>query len=223
MTTRNNVCSEIVMREQAKTERPISYSFFTLHVAHKYCYLKLLLLLLLLWLYSPLLGLGRFFRFLILYTVVRTPWMQDQPVARPLPTCWTTQTQNKRTQYRHQCLWVGLEPTIPAFERAKTIHALDHVANVTGTWMKYGTVFSLRLMKHRREFTSGNETVLVRFVFSSIRCFVFVCALEQDQVLRAKKKKVSTRGEVKHHQLIEVTSFRNDWQHDSTDCSAVVV
>jgi hypothetical protein len=38
-----------------------------------------------LWLYSPLLDLGRFFSFLILYTVGRTPWMGDRPVARPLP------------------------------------------------------------------------------------------------------------------------------------------
>jgi hypothetical protein len=34
--------------------------------------------------------------FLILYIVVgRTPWTGDQPVARPLPTHRTTQTQNK--------------------------------------------------------------------------------------------------------------------------------
>jgi hypothetical protein len=32
------------------------------------------------------LGLGRFFSFLIPYTVGRTPWTGDQPVARPLPT-----------------------------------------------------------------------------------------------------------------------------------------
>jgi hypothetical protein len=38
-----------------------------------------------LWLYSPL-ELGRFFSFLILYTVSRTPRTGDQPVARPLPT-----------------------------------------------------------------------------------------------------------------------------------------
>jgi hypothetical protein len=38
----------------------------------------LLLLLLLLWLYSPLLGLGHFFSFLIVYTVGRTPWTGDQ-------------------------------------------------------------------------------------------------------------------------------------------------
>jgi hypothetical protein len=27
---------------------------------------------------------------------------------------------------------VGFEPTIPAFQRAKTVHALDRVATVTG-------------------------------------------------------------------------------------------
>jgi hypothetical protein len=53
-----------------------------------------------------LLGLIRFFSFLIIYTVGRTPWPGDKPVARPLPTHRTT--QNKRTQYRHPCLeWVS--------------------------------------------------------------------------------------------------------------------
>jgi hypothetical protein len=41
-----------------------------------------------------LLVLGRFFSFVILYTIGRTPWTGDQPVVRPLPT----QIQNKRTQ-----------------------------------------------------------------------------------------------------------------------------
>jgi hypothetical protein len=45
-----------------------------------------------------LLNLGRFFSFVILYTVCRTPWTGDQPVTRPLPTNRTTQAQNKRTQ-----------------------------------------------------------------------------------------------------------------------------
>jgi hypothetical protein len=35
---------------------------------------------------TDLVGLGRFFSFLILYTVGRTPWTGDQPVERPLPT-----------------------------------------------------------------------------------------------------------------------------------------
>jgi hypothetical protein len=42
------------------------------------------------WLYGPLLGPGRFFSFVILYTVSRTPWTGDLPVARPLPTHRTT-------------------------------------------------------------------------------------------------------------------------------------
>jgi hypothetical protein len=52
----------------------------------------------LLWIYSPLLNLDRFFSLLILHTVGRTPWTGDQPVARPLATLRTTQTQDKRTQ-----------------------------------------------------------------------------------------------------------------------------
>jgi hypothetical protein len=69
-----------------------------------FCFVLLLLLLLLLWLYSPLLDLGHFFSFLILFTVGRIPCTGDQTVAGLLPTHKTTQTQNKRTQYRHQCL-----------------------------------------------------------------------------------------------------------------------
>jgi hypothetical protein len=83
-----------------------------------------------LWLYSLLLGLGRFFRLLILCTVGRTPWTGDKPAARPLPTHGTTQTQNKCT---HTSMpWLGFEPTIPVFQRAKRVHALDHAATVIG-------------------------------------------------------------------------------------------
>jgi hypothetical protein len=34
---------------------------------------------------------------------------------------------------------VGFEPTIPASERAKTVHALDRSATVTGLKNDYGT------------------------------------------------------------------------------------
>jgi hypothetical protein len=85
---------------------------------------------LLLWLYSPLLGLGRYFSFFILYTVGRTPWTGDHPVTRPLPTHRTAQTQNKRTQTSMP--WVGFEPRIPSFERAKAVHALDPAVPVIG-------------------------------------------------------------------------------------------
>jgi hypothetical protein len=83
-----------------------------------------------LWLYSPLLDLGRFFSFLILYKVGSPPLVGDQRIAGPLPTHRTTQTQNKRTQTSMP--QVEFEPTIPVFERAKTVHALDRAATVIG-------------------------------------------------------------------------------------------
>jgi hypothetical protein len=82
-----------------------------------------------LWLYSTC-GSWPLFQFLNLYKVGRTPWTGDQPVARPLPTHKTTQTQNKCTQTSMPL--VGFEPTIPAFERAKAVHGLDHAATVIG-------------------------------------------------------------------------------------------
>jgi hypothetical protein len=70
------------------------------------------------------------FQFLNLYTVGRTPWMGDQPVARPLPLPRTPQTQNKRRETSMP--WVEFEPPIPAFQRAKTVHALDLSASANG-------------------------------------------------------------------------------------------
>jgi hypothetical protein len=52
--------------------------------------------------------------------------MGNQPIARQLPTYRTTQSQNKRTQTSMRL--VGLKPTTPVFERAKTVHALERAA-----------------------------------------------------------------------------------------------
>jgi hypothetical protein len=82
------------------------------------------------WFCNPLLGPGHFFSVLILYTVGRTPWTGDQPVARLLPILRTTQTQNKRKETSMSL--VGIEPTTPASERAKTVHALDCAVTVIG-------------------------------------------------------------------------------------------
>jgi hypothetical protein len=65
---------------------------------------------------SALVGLGRIFSFLILYTDGKTPWTSDQPVARPLPIHRTAQTQTNPTQTSMP--WVGFESTIPVFEWA---------------------------------------------------------------------------------------------------------
>jgi hypothetical protein len=55
--------------------------------------------------------------FFIFDTVSRTPWVGNQPVARPLPAHRTAQTPNKRTQTSTS--QVGFELMIPVFERAK--------------------------------------------------------------------------------------------------------
>jgi hypothetical protein len=75
---------------------------------------------------TALLDLGRFFSFLILHAVGRTPWTGDHPVARPLPTHRTAQTQNKGTHISMPR--VGFQSTTPVFERAKTFHSLDRAA-----------------------------------------------------------------------------------------------
>jgi hypothetical protein len=94
--------------------------------------------------------LGRFFSYLILYTVDRTPWTGDQPVAGTLPTHRTTQTQNKRAQISMP--WVGFEPTILACERARAVHTLDSVATVIGYHVCLRTeyiycLYSIRIVK----------------------------------------------------------------------------
>jgi hypothetical protein len=72
-----------------------------------------------------------FFQFHDHFTDNRTPWASDQLVVRPLPKYRTTQTQNKHI-HQTSLPSVGFEPTIPASERARTVHALDRSATVTG-------------------------------------------------------------------------------------------
>jgi hypothetical protein len=71
-----------------------------------------------------LLDLYRFFSFLILYTVGRTPWMGDQPVASPLTTHRATQTQNKRI--KTSMPWVGFVYTIPGSEDSSCLRPHGH-------------------------------------------------------------------------------------------------
>jgi hypothetical protein len=61
-----------------------------------------------LWLYSPLLDLGRFFSFLILYTVGRSPWTGDQAV--------TGQHKHRINAHRHPCLKWDSSPRFQCWE-----------------------------------------------------------------------------------------------------------
>jgi hypothetical protein len=131
------------------------------------------LLLLLLCLYSPLLGHGRSFSFLILNTVGRNPLTGDQPVARPLPTHRTAQTQNKRTQISMPR--VGFESTTPAFERTKTVFALACAATVIGIigFLKTVNTSNYKYLTDSRtlQFTTARTESSQSAVFTS-RCLV---------------------------------------------------
>jgi hypothetical protein len=85
------------------------------------------------WLYSPLLGPGCFFSFVIPYTAGRTPWTGDQPVARPLPTNRATETQNKCIQTLVPR--VEFENTTPAFRRVMAVRASDREATVISGYL----------------------------------------------------------------------------------------
>jgi hypothetical protein len=69
-----------------------------------------------------------FFSFLILYTVDKTHWTGDNPVAWPQPKHRYTRTQNKSTQTSMPR--VGFEPRIPVF-------ALDCTATMIGSCRHY--------------------------------------------------------------------------------------
>jgi hypothetical protein len=111
------------------------YGYYTEINIHSFSFIK--------WLYGLFLGPGLYFSSVIFSHGRRTPWSSDQLVARPLPTHRTTQTQNKRR--KHPCLRVGFEPTIPAFERAKTVHALNGAATVI-SWIDISNKKSKEIM-----------------------------------------------------------------------------
>jgi hypothetical protein len=80
------------------------------------------------WPHSPLLGCGRLFSFEIILTQSVGPLGKR---ISPSQCHYMRTGQHKQINARrHPCLWVGFESTIPAFERAKTVHASDRLATV---------------------------------------------------------------------------------------------
>jgi hypothetical protein len=59
----------------------------------------------------------------------------------------TRQHKHRINAYTHQTSmpWTGFEPTIPASERAKTVHVLDRAATVTGMFVCVCVCTSVRL------------------------------------------------------------------------------
>jgi hypothetical protein len=69
--------------------------------------------------------------------------------------------------------WVGFEPTIPVFERAKTFHALDRAATVVGT-VKLYMRFTNELIVNVQNFKIQPWALLTHtlfFPFTTLRVF----------------------------------------------------
>jgi hypothetical protein len=82
------------------------------------------------WPYSPLLGPGLFFSFIIFFT--QSVVLLGRGISPSQGGYLHTGEHKHRTNAETSMPWVGFEPTIPAFERAKTVHASDRAATVTG-------------------------------------------------------------------------------------------
>jgi hypothetical protein len=85
-----HLVSEKSVHQWGRPRSPTNILQFSLQILPTYLPTYLYIYL---WLYSPLLDLGRFFSFLIQFTVGKTLWTGNQPVARPLPTQDNTNTE----------------------------------------------------------------------------------------------------------------------------------
>jgi hypothetical protein len=114
-------------------------------LARSQSYDALVFLSLSLWLYGPLLGLVRFFSFLILYTVGRTPWTGDQPVAGLLPA----HTGQQKHRINHTDIHASSEiRTHDPSVRANKVHALDRATTVTGDLNIYYRKLKKKIFEH---------------------------------------------------------------------------
>jgi hypothetical protein len=73
---------------------------------------------------------------------------------------------------------VGLEPTIPVFERAKTVHALDPAATVRGR-LETVTLFNYLGCQESSNTNYDVENKLQRFIIS-VEKINTLCATEQN-------------------------------------------
>jgi hypothetical protein len=67
--------------------------------------------------------------------------------------------------------WVGLEPTIPVFLRAKTVHALDRAATVIGPLQQSPPHYSWELVEHHLH--GMMPSYKIKFFFALLRGYAY--------------------------------------------------
>jgi hypothetical protein len=87
-------------------------------------------------LYSLLLGRGLFFSSVIIFTQMADS-LDERSAHRKAPTYIQDNINTEQKHTQTSMPWVGIEPTIPALERAKKVHALDRAATVIGSHFMY--------------------------------------------------------------------------------------
>jgi hypothetical protein len=81
---------------------------------------------------QPFVGPWPLLQFRNLFLHRRYDSLDEWSARRKATTCTQDNTNTNQTNTQKSIPWVGFEPTIQAFERAKTVHALDHAATVIG-------------------------------------------------------------------------------------------
>jgi hypothetical protein len=114
-------------------------------------------LLFLLWLYSPL-DLDRFLSFLI-YTQSAGRLWGGSARCKVATTHRTIQTQISMRR-------MGFEPRIPVFQQAKTVHALDRAATVTG-FTTYSLPTHLLFIRESDQLASLGSSALCKSLWNS--------------------------------------------------------
>jgi hypothetical protein len=82
----------------------------------------------------------------------------------------TGQHKHRINAYTHQTYmpWVDFEPMIPASEQAKTVHALDRAATVTGRIRYYSFEYSFRIPYFHFNLLNWNYIIRI-FIFTSFK------------------------------------------------------
>jgi hypothetical protein len=117
-----------------------------------------------LWLYGPLLGLGRFFS----SSFTQSVGLLGRGIS-PSQGCYLHTGQHKQIERTQTFMpQMGFEPTIPVFERAKTVHALDRATTAIGlVWCS--SMYEIKCVGSRKRGWAASRELLTDTLYEIVR------------------------------------------------------
>jgi hypothetical protein len=106
----------------------------------------------------------------------------------------------------------GFEPTIPVFKRAKTFHALDHSATVTGFFQHYPLPNPFQFVIYQ----SSYHLILYSVSYSAVKQPRKRLQVASRRLSAARNVAVTAALEFGHRHLVEVQTFRSTLQLPSS-------